>query len=95
MNDRLLELALKKQRLQFRSDLLRAQWQGHAQGLAPVLGVADRVRVGYGWLRGHPGLLVGAGVAVAVARPRAAWHWLKRGVIAWRLLVKGRQWLLR
>lgn len=95
MNGRLLELALKKQRLQFKSDLLRTQWQGHARGLAPVLGVADHLRAGYAWLRGHPELLVGAAVAVAVAKPRKLWHWLKRGFIGWRLLVKGRQWLLR
>lgn len=91
MNARQLELALKKQRLQFRSDLLRSQWQGHARGVAPVLGVADRVRVAYAWLRGHPELLVGAGVAVAVARPRTVWRWLKRGVVVWRLLRTGRR----
>lgn len=95
MNARQLELALKKQRLQFRSDLLRSQWQGHARGVAPVLGVADQVRSGYAWLRRHPEVLVGAGVAVAVARPPTVWRWLKRGVIVWRVLVKGRQWLAR
>lgn len=95
MNARQLELALKKQRLQFRSDLLRSQWRGHARGVAPMLGVADQVRSGYAWLRRHPEVLVGTGIAVAVARPRQVWRWLKRGVIVWRLLAKGRQWLLR
>ncbi len=93
MSARLLELALKKQRLQFRSDLLREQWRGYARGLAPAFGAADQVRAGYLWLRQHPEVVVGAGVAVVVARPRAVWRWLKRGVIAWQLWRKGRQWL--
>jgi hypothetical protein len=93
MNARMLELALKKQRLQFKSDLLRTQWQGHARGLRPVLGVADQARAGYAWLRRHPEVLAGAGVAVAVARPRKLWHWLKRGFLAWQLLRKGRNLL--
>lgn len=93
MNARLLELALKKQRLQFRSDLLRQEWRAHARGLKPAFVAADRVRAGYLWLRRYPEVVVGAGVAVAVARPRAAWRWLKRGFVAWQFWRKGRQWL--
>jgi hypothetical protein len=94
MSARLLELALKKQRLQFRSDLLREEWRAHARGLAPVFGAADQVRAGYLWLRRHPELVVGAGVAVVVARPRVAWRWLRRGLLAWQFWRKGRQWLV-
>jgi hypothetical protein len=95
MNPRLLEVALKKQRLQFKSDMLREQWRGHAHGLAPVLGAADQVRAGYAWLRRHPEVVVGTGVAVAVARPRAVWRWFRRGVIAWQFWRKGQQLLAR
>lgn len=95
MNTRMLELALKKQRLQFKSDMLRDQWCAHARGLAPVLGAADRVRAGFGWLRRHPEVLVGVGVAFAVARPRAVWRWLKRGVVAWQFWRKGQELLTR
>lgn len=95
MSARLLELALKKQRLQFKSDLLREEWRGHALGLAPVFGLADRVRTGFAWLRRHPEVLVGAGVAIAVARPRVVWRWFKRGVVAWQLWRRGEEWLIR
>lgn len=37
-------------------------------------------------LRGHPALLVGLGVAFAVARPRRALKWLGRGWSLWRFL---------
>jgi hypothetical protein len=88
-----LELALKKQRLQFKSDLLREQWQGHARALAPVLGIADQARAGVAWLRLHPEVLAGVGVAVVVAKPRACWRWLKRAFAAWQLLRKGQRLL--
>ena len=93
MNSRTLELALKKQRLQFKSDILRKQWCDHARGLTPVLDAADRVRAGYVWLRRHPEVVVGVGVAVAVAKPRAVWRWFKRGVVAWQFWRRGREWL--
>jgi hypothetical protein len=95
MSARLLELALKKQRLQFRSDLLREQWREHARGLAPAFVAADRVQAGFAWMQRHPAVLVGAGVAIAVARPRAAWRWFKRGVLAWQFWRRGQEWLSR
>jgi nitric oxide reductase large subunit len=93
MSATLLELALKKQRLQFKSDMLRQQWRSHARGLAPAFGAADRVLAGYVWLRRHPEVVVGVGVAVAVAKPRAVWRWFKRGVVAWQFWREGQQWL--
>lgn len=95
MNSRLLELALKKQRLQFQSDALRDQWRNNARGLAPVFGAADQVRNGIAWLRRHPEVLVGTGVALAVARPRAIWRWVRRGAIAWQFWRNGQRWLAR
>jgi hypothetical protein len=95
MNSRLLELALKKQRLQFQSDALRDQWRNHARSLAPLFGAADHVRNGVAWLRRHPEVLVGTGVALAVARPRAIWRWVRRGAIAWQLWRNGQRWLAR
>jgi hypothetical protein len=83
VSDSLLELALRKQRLQIRSDTLREQWQEHAHGLAPAFAVADHVRSGVGWLRRHPEVVAGASVALAVARPRAMWRWARRGFVAW------------
>ena len=95
MNSRQLQLALTKQRLQFKSDMLRDRWIAHARGLTLVLGAADQVRAGYAWLRRHPEVVVGVGVAVAVAKPRAVWRWFKRGLVAWQFWRKGQQLLAR
>lgn len=95
MNGQLLELALKKQRLQFQSDLLRDRWCSHARGVAPAFGVVDGVRAGAQWLRRHPEVTVGAAVALVVAKPRTVWRWLKRSFAVWGLWRKGRQWLAR
>ena len=95
MNSRLLALALKKQRLQFKSASLREQWRGHACGLAPAFDAADHVRAGVGWLRGHPEVSVAVGVALLVARPRAVWRWARRGVVAWQFWRNGQRWLAR
>lgn len=95
MNPRLLELALKKQRLQFKSDALREQWCNHARGLAPTFAAADQVREGFGWLRRHPEVAVGVGVAVAVGKPRFVWRWLRRGAVAWQFWRNGQRWLAR
>ncbi len=95
MNSRLLELALKKQRLQFKSDVLREEWRDHARGLAPIFGAADQVRAGVGWLGRHPEVLVGVGVAVAVAKPRVVWRWVRRGAVAWQFWRNGQNWLAR
>lgn len=93
MNARLVELALKKQRLQFRSEALRERWQGHARGLCPVFDGVDRLGDGARWLWRHPEVFVATAVALLVARPRAAWRWLRRGFVGWQVWRRGRAWL--
>lgn len=93
MSPALLELALKKQRLQLRSAALRNEWVACAAGVRPLLDSADRVRAAGVWLRRHPEIWVGVGIALVVARPRVAWRWVRRGVAAWQLWRKGRSWL--
>jgi hypothetical protein len=93
MNSRLLELALKKQRLQFTCDSLRGEWRNHARGLAPAFNAADQVRAGMCWLRRHPEISVAVGIAILVARPRAVWRWARRGVVAWQFWRNGQRWL--
>jgi YqjK-like protein len=95
-----IELALKKQRLQLKSAELRDQWTACAATLKPLCAGADRVRDVGAWLRRHPELPVAAGVALVVARPRALFRWLRRGVsvlLVWRRLRKrlltGLRWL--
>lgn len=97
MSPREVELALKKQRLQIQSAALRSRFMRQTQAFAPTFAALDRVRAGYGWLRQRPYILVGAVVALTVAKPRVAWRWLKRGVLAWQTVRRVRglaeQWV--
>jgi len=93
MNDRLIDLALKKQRLQLKSEALRAEWIVCAGALRPLCGGADRVRLAGAWLRRHPEAVAAGAVALAVARPRAVFRWLRRSFFAVRLWRRVRGWL--
>lgn len=93
MNDALLELALRKQRLQLRSAALRDELAIHAQALEPLCEAGDRVRDGFRWLGRHPEAVAGITVALLVAKPRAVLRWAQRGFFAWRLSAKVRGWL--
>jgi hypothetical protein len=88
-----LELALRKQRLQMHSALLRDQWVLHAGALKPLFGGADRAREGADWLRRHPGALVAGAVALAVMRPRGMFRWARRAFAAWQLWRQSGRWL--
>lgn len=78
------ELALKKQRLQFASATLRADFARNANGLRPLLGAADGVVAGVHWVRRHPPLIAALAIGVAVAKPRRAWRWARRAIVGWR-----------
>lgn len=88
-----VEFALKKQRLQFRSAELREQFADYALGVAPLLKAGDAVVDGVRWVRHHPEVVAAAGVAIAVARPRALFRWARRGVAAWQTWGRVRAWL--
>jgi hypothetical protein len=93
MNGRLLELALKKQHLQYQSGALRNHCAAQVRGLQPVFEVVDGVNRGTVWLRRYPYLTVAVGVALLVARPKAAWRWTRRGLFAWQFWRHGAGWL--
>ncbi len=84
MNERDLELALRKQRLVLKSAALRVKLRRDAQGLRPALSWADRAVEVAQWARAHSTLLVAVATTLAVARPRAAFRWAQRGFILWR-----------
>ena len=88
MSPRQVELTLKKQRLQMRSGILRDDLAAFAGGLKPAFALADRGRSALRWLRGHPLVLVAAGVALLTARPRAVLRWAQRGFFGWQALRK-------
>jgi hypothetical protein len=87
-----IELALKKQRLQLRSAVLRAQMRDQGRALAPVFQAADKVGNAINWLRWHPEVSVVAVVAVVVARPRRAFRWARRAFFAWQVWRRLQNW---
>lgn len=84
MISRAEELALRRQRLQQRSAELRVSLGVHGEGLAPLVRTAERVQAGIHWVRTHPEWVAGAAVALAVARPRRALRWARRGFLLWQ-----------
>lgn len=93
MSPQQVELALKKQRLQFKSAALREEFAGHAAAFIPLFVAGDRLRDGALWLRRHPEVTVAATVALLVARPRAVFRWGRRSVFAWQAWTRLRDWL--
>jgi hypothetical protein len=85
MNLRAIELALKRQRLQLRAAEQRLTLRRDLAALNPAFAVADTARAGWNWLRENPEWLVGGGVILLVARPRAVLRWTRRGLMAWQL----------
>lgn len=79
-----LELALKKQRLQIAGEALRRDAARHAAGLTPLFTGADVAVEAVRCLRRHPQVVVAAGVALIVARPRRAWRWGRRAFFGWQ-----------
>jgi hypothetical protein len=84
MAPRQIELALKRQRLQLRAAEQRLALREDLARFAPLCSAADTLRSGIGQVRRHPEWLVGAALVVVIARPRAAFRWLQRGVVAWQ-----------
>lgn len=72
MNAKYLELALKKQRLQFEAQLQRQDLARDLAGLAPLFHAVDHVRDGVGWMRRNGRVLAAGALAVAVLKPRIA-----------------------
>lgn len=84
MSPRLVELALKRQRLQLLSAAQRDAFGYHAKTWAPAFAAADQVRAGINWLRRHPALPVAVLVALLVARPRTLLRLAGRGWFVWQ-----------
>ena len=95
MNSTTLELALKKQRLQIASETLRAEFGLYAAGLAPAFSAADCAVEGARWLRRNPEVLIAAGVALVVIRPKRAWRWARRAFVGWQAWRKLRDFMER
>ena len=86
MNSRMLELALRKQRLLTQSASQRRQFAAQAQGLQPLFSGADKVAAGVQWLRQHPALVAVTSAAFFVLRPRFLVRLAMRGFSTWQML---------
>jgi hypothetical protein len=88
MNPKIVELALKKQRLQLEAAAQRVMILQALESAVPAFGIAEKVRSGWRWAKAHPEWMAGIGVALLVARPRAFFRWARRGFFVWRTLRK-------
>lgn len=84
MNQRLLELAMRRGALTTRIEAQRQTLAVHAHPLEGAFGVADKALLGVDWLKQHPAAVAAAVAALAILKPRGAWRWAKRGVFVWR-----------
>lgn len=88
MNQQLIDIGVRRGRLIERIASQRIQLGQQLQPVADALNVVDRriasVRSGIGYLRQHPGIVVAAVALLAIVKPRRAWRWAKRGLIAWQ-----------
>lgn len=85
MNSPAVQFALKIQRLQIASERLREDISRYADGLSPVFSAGDYFVQGAHWVRRNPQLLVAAGVALIVIRPKTAWRLTRRAFFTWQV----------
>jgi len=93
MNPAVLELALRKQRLQIDGERLRDELARHAGGIRPAFAGVDAATDALRWLRAHPQVTVAVGTALVVSRPKRAWRWIKRAFFGWQAWRKLRDFL--
>jgi hypothetical protein len=79
----LLELAVRRERLQARADMQRATVADDLARLAAPLETVDRAIHGVRWLRGHPLILVASIAVLGVLRPRSLMSLVSVGLRIW------------
>jgi len=84
LEDRLLELGRKRERLLAQCDAQREALSGAVDGLQTPLNAADRVLDAARFLRRHPVVLGGVIAAAVVVERRGLWRWVQRGFFVWR-----------
>ncbi|THF59418.1 YqjK-like family protein [Pseudothauera rhizosphaerae] len=85
MNPRLVEFALRKQRLQIRAEGQREDMLHRLEGFESVLHVADGVRDNLRWAREHAPILSGAALLVVAWKPRLVLRLARRAWLGWVL----------
>lgn len=88
MDQRLIDIGIRRGRLIERIARQRALLGEQLQPVSSVLGAADRgiagVRTGIDYLRRRPELVVAALALLIILKPRRVWRWAKRGFVLWR-----------
>lgn len=84
MNAKLVELALRKQRLQIDSMALRGELGRYAAGISPLFAVTDHVVDGVSWVRRHPHVLAAVALGLLLVRPKRALRWTRRAFVGWQ-----------
>jgi len=92
MEERLLALALEKERLRLQSAALRAELGRNVSALGPLFVAGERVRAGALWLRRHPETGVGVVLLLTLLKPAFVWRWARRGVLVWLSWRKLARW---
>jgi hypothetical protein len=86
MDPRLIELALKKQRLQFRAASQREDMAHRLEAVESVLDRVDAVRDQLAWAKDKAPLLSVGALVLLAARPRLTLRIAKRTWLAWLLV---------
>lgn len=84
VEQRLAEFSRQRTELIVRSAEQRATLEEHFHTWRLPIAIVDKGIAAWRFARARPSLLVGFGVAFAVARPRRAIKWLRRGWTLWR-----------
>lgn len=90
-----IELAVRRELLARRCADQRRDLATHMQGLTPAIGVADAALQAIAFVRQNPQWLVVAAFVVAALRPRRVFRWTRRGLLAWSLMQRIRESLMR
>jgi hypothetical protein len=88
MNQRLVDISLRRGRLLERISVQRAQLAREIQPVRQALYTVDRaaavVRSASDYLKRHPGQVAAVVGLLAIMKPRRLWRWARRGFLAWR-----------
>lgn len=84
MNDRLLQIRLRRERLIAKAAAQRESVASDVATLGQAIAVVDRGIAGVAWLRAHPGVLLVAAGVMLVLRPRRTLRWSFRAFTLWQ-----------
>ncbi|THF62830.1 hypothetical protein E6C76_16295 [Pseudothauera nasutitermitis] len=85
MNPRLVEFALRKQRLQIKAEYQRADMVHRLAGIESALDTVDTIREQFTWARQHAPLLSSGVLLLLFSRPRMVLRLARSGWVGWLL----------